>query len=371
MREYNEVGCHFDVLNLERDSLCDFVVELLWSKIVERGFLMVEREDLACFVRCTSKTYNSLPFHNFFHAVSVTQCVVDLIDLTNELTYGEKLLVSLIALSHDAGNLGFTNQFLAKEYAHLLPMQAIDPAFTLVQEYGVLSPQEKHHVVETLKLFSKHESILNACITDENKIDQLRDTILNSILSTDLLIHKTMLSESLSGRARKLKMIGLIIHAADLSNPARQFAAAYKWSNLLLEERKFELKDKYVSAKAGLASDEVGFIVHFVLPSWEILLLFLDQSIVDPWVSQIHSNVKEWRDMKSNMVFDIECTIAALTIIPKSQKNCDEKHNSTRKPLSLTQSRSFIKRHSSSALRDKILDQENIDIAIDDAAIVI
>ncbi|XP_053732396.1 dual specificity calcium/calmodulin-dependent 3',5'-cyclic nucleotide phosphodiesterase 1A-like isoform X1 [Synchiropus splendidus] len=233
------------------------------------------------------------PYHNLIHAADVTQTAHFLMlhtGLMHWLSELEILAMVFAAAIHDFEHTGTTNSF----HIHTRSDVAI-----LYNDKSVL---ENHHVSAAYKLMAEEE--MNILI-NLNKDDwrELRTLVIEMVMSTDMSCHfqqiKTM-RNTLAQRdgMDKVKVLSLMLHAADISHPAKGWPLHYHWTHSLMEEF-FRQGDKEVELglpfsplcdrKATMiAQSQIGFIDFIVEPTFAVLI-DTTEKVIGPLIEE------EWK----------------------------------------------------------------------------
>ncbi|XP_066045903.1 dual specificity calcium/calmodulin-dependent 3',5'-cyclic nucleotide phosphodiesterase 1A isoform X5 [Chamaea fasciata] len=171
------------------------------------------------------------PYHNLIHAADVTQTVHYIMihtGIMHWLTELEILAMIFAAAVHDYEHTGTTNNF------HI---QTRSDVAILYNDRSVL---ENHHVSAAYRLMQEEEMNILANL---NKDDwrELRSLVIEMVLSTDMSGHfqqiKTMRHTLQQAQGvDKAKAMSLILHAADISHPAKSWELHYRWTMALMEE---------------------------------------------------------------------------------------------------------------------------------------
>ncbi|XP_009897371.2 dual specificity calcium/calmodulin-dependent 3',5'-cyclic nucleotide phosphodiesterase 1A isoform X4 [Dryobates pubescens] len=230
------------------------------------------------------------PYHNLIHAADVTQTVHYILihtGIMHWLTELEILAMIFAAAIHDYEHTGTTNNF------HI---QTRSDVAILYNDRSVL---ENHHVSAAYKLMQEEEmNILTHLTKDDWR--ELRSLVIEMVLSTDMSGHfqqiKTMRHtlQQTEG-VDKAKAMSLILHAADISHPAKSWELHHRWTMALMEEF-FRQGDK--EAALGLqfsplcdrkstlvAQSQIGFIDFIVEPTFSLLTDSMEK-IVMPLIEE-------------------------------------------------------------------------------------
>ncbi|XP_074767125.1 dual specificity calcium/calmodulin-dependent 3',5'-cyclic nucleotide phosphodiesterase 1A isoform X2 [Athene noctua] len=203
------------------------------------------------------------------------------------LTELEILAMIFAAAVHDYEHTGTTNNF------HI---QTRSDVAILYNDRSVL---ENHHVSAAYRLMQEEEMNILANLTKDDW-RELRSLVIEMVLSTDMSGHfqqiKTMRHtlQQTEG-VDKAKAMSLILHAADISHPAKSWELHYRWTMALMEEF-FRQGDK--EAALGLqfsplcdrnstlvAQSQIGFIDFIVEPTFSLLTDSMEK-IVMPLIEE-------------------------------------------------------------------------------------
>lgn len=263
----------------------------------------IPRDNLLRFMQGCRVAYNSFVlYHNFRHAVDVLQSLFHFLvqigtlppypigadppphsqnksAIAKLLGSFEALTLLISAIGHDVGHPGVNNMFLVKLNA------------PLAQLYNDQSVLEAFHCAAYSQILRRHWP---AAFHDKN----IRRLMISSILATDMGVHADYMSQlgQLQERIHESKVTdgwspkdveqfrklacGLLIKCADISNVARPWAVAEKWTYLLQKEF---AKQGEMEAAVGmettlfggppelgnmlkLANGQIGFMTIFAHP---------------------------------------------------------------------------------------------------------
>jgi hypothetical protein len=194
--------------------------------------------------------------------------------------------------------------------------------------YNDNSVLENYHIAESFKVMLREENNL-LCNLNLPEWRHVRRRIIDCILSTDMANHskhlaamKTKMETFDIKKGKNLdKMIfpdnhaktyenqqlivGMIVHASDISNPAKPADINNKWVNLVFVEF-FNQGD--IEKKKGLSvsllcdrettninKSQIGFIQFVVAPTFETLLNFLPD--ISPYYDTIKENLTRYEGL--------------------------------------------------------------------------
>ncbi|XP_075385573.1 dual specificity calcium/calmodulin-dependent 3',5'-cyclic nucleotide phosphodiesterase 1A [Tenrec ecaudatus] len=216
------------------------------------------------------------PYHNLIHAADVTQTVHYIMlhtGIMHWLTELEILAMVFAAAIHDYEHTGTTNNF------HI---QTRSDVALLYNDRSVL---ENHHVSAAYRLMQDEEMNILANLSKDDWRD-LRNLVIEMVLSTDMSGHFQQIKTIRNSLQQpegidRAKTMSLILHAADISHPAKCWRLHHRWTMALMEEF-FRQGDK--EAELGLpfsplcdrkstmvAQSQIGFIDFIVEPTFSLL----------------------------------------------------------------------------------------------------
>ena len=268
----------------------------------------ITNEKLFKFLFEIRNTYNKVPYHNWRHAVDVTQFTTYQIlagGLDMTLTKFEIFGIIVSAICHDADHDGFTNVYNVK---------AETPLGILFKNQSVM---ETHHCSVAINIISKDEFNLFACLSSaDNK--NMWTLIINLILSTDMAKHFDILKEfnsifdngkfTLDDPHCRTLLLELLLKGSDVSNVSRPFELADKWCDVLCEEffRQGDLEKangmEFTSAlndreHLDKPKSQIGFYQFVCLPLFEAIAKAVPKLYCN--VQQVSSNLEQWKAAKA------------------------------------------------------------------------
>ncbi|XP_017690531.1 calcium/calmodulin-dependent 3',5'-cyclic nucleotide phosphodiesterase 1A isoform X1 [Pipra filicauda] len=285
----------FDVFTLNEASgehSLKFMMYELFTRYDLLSRFKIPVPNLISFAEALEVGYSKYknPYHNLVHAADVTQTVHYIMihtGIMHWLTELEILAMIFAAAVHDYEHTGTTNNF------HI---QTRSDVAILYNDRSVL---ENHHVSAAYRLMQEEEmNILGNLNKDDWR--ELRSLVIEMVLSTDMSGHfqqiKTMRHTLQQTQGvDKAKAMSLILHAADISHPAKSWELHYRWTMALMEEF-FRQGDK--EAALGLqfsplcdrkstlvAQSQIGFIDFIVEPTFSLLTDSMEK-IVMPLIEE-------------------------------------------------------------------------------------
>ncbi|XP_041256266.1 calcium/calmodulin-dependent 3',5'-cyclic nucleotide phosphodiesterase 1B [Onychostruthus taczanowskii] len=226
----------FDVFSLHRaaeeHSLRTVVFELFTRHNLNSRF-KIPGAFLTSLLEALEGGYGKFrnPYHNQVHAADVTQtvhCFLLRTGMLHCLSEIELLAIVFAAAIHDFEHTGTTNSF------HI---QTKSDTAILYNDRSVL---ENHHISAVFRLMQDEELNIFVNLT-KDEFAELRALVIEMVLATDMSCHfqqvksmKTALQQL--ERLDKSKVLSLLLHAADISHPTKQWAVHSRWTKALMEE---------------------------------------------------------------------------------------------------------------------------------------
>jgi hypothetical protein len=186
------------------------------------------------------------PYHNFLHIIDVMQtCAAFLAEMgASKILHDQDILsLYLSAFLHDIGHPGLNNVY------------QINAETPLALVYNDKSVLENHHCALAFEIFKLPSANIFVDVPSAFR-KSVRKSMIEMILSTDMMTHFTLRDElddcikrnfNPLNRLQKKAPIELvdkdrttilrsILHAADISNPAKTWETSKRWSDLVIEE---------------------------------------------------------------------------------------------------------------------------------------
>eukprot|EP00026_Physarum_polycephalum_P003982 Phypoly_transcript_03999.p1 GENE.Phypoly_transcript_03999~~Phypoly_transcript_03999.p1 ORF type:complete len:436 (+),score=82.46 Phypoly_transcript_03999:938-2245(+) len=243
--------------------------------------------NLERFILSVRDHYQSNPYHCFTHAFDVMQtiyCILATMGGAAYLTHLDIFSLLIAGLCHDVGHPGLSNAYL------------INSENELAITYNDRSVLESHHSSLTFKLLRKPENDLMSNLTQLEK-KELRSTIINSVLSTDMAIHFACTAKleqrikankpfDRESKEDRLMMMEAIIKLADISNVAKPWDVARTWAKrssdeffaqgaLEIKEGRLPIPEFMDKTKTTFAKNTANFIDLFGLHLYELSVALL------------------------------------------------------------------------------------------------
>ncbi|XP_028992833.1 dual specificity calcium/calmodulin-dependent 3',5'-cyclic nucleotide phosphodiesterase 1A isoform X2 [Betta splendens] len=310
----------FDVFSFHEatgDHALKFLVYDLLTRYDLINRFRIPVQALVQFVEALESGYSKHrnPYHNLIHAADVTQTAHFLMlhtGLMHWLSELEILAMVFAAAIHDFEHTGTTNNF----HIHTRSEVAI-----LYNDRSVL---ENHHVSAAYRLMAEEDMNI---LLNLNKDDwrELRSLVIEMVMSTDMSCHfqqiKTMRNTLTQTHGiDKVKVLSLMLHAADISHPAKAWPLHHRWTHSLMEEF-FRQGDKEVQLglpfsplcdrKATMiAQSQIGFIDFIVEPTFSVLI-DTTEKVIGPLIEE-DRKAKETGNRRSSLTGSGSVTVESV-----------------------------------------------------------
>ena len=271
------------------------------------------------------------PYHNFIHVVDVMQtCASFLGEMGASMVLNDTdiLALYLSAFLHDIGHPGLNNVY------------QINAETALALCYNDISVLENHHCALAFAVFKQPNSNIFEEVSFSLR-KTIRKAMIEMILSTDMMTHFTLTDELIDCVTRnftpldsiaainaavlndkdRTTLLRSILHAADISNPAKVWETSKKWSDLVVQE--FFAQGDLEKAQALPVSmnmdrcfavqDEISLNFNdFIVAPFFFTLLKAFPKLEKP-VRYLETNRYEWDSI-------MRCRITKSTTIEEAQK---------------------------------------------------
>lgn len=302
-------GWDVDVFDFAAKSAESHLVLGVHQLLEDHGLiakLRLSKPRLLTFLRRVQDGYKAEnPYHNSVHALDVVFNTNYFIrhKLVDELITPLDRLACIIASAiHDYQHPGMNNQFL----------QQTKHEYSLT--YNDQSILESHHLASAWKLLLHDECNFLKGWSREQYLE-FRDCVIQLVMGTDMKFHfehytkfkaKVSSNTFVAGCDREdVKfLLALIVHAADIANPAKPLNLCLKWTELVMEEffRQGDLERKlgmpispfYDREKTSVAQCQMGFINVLVKPLYVELCGLLGEQATHDCIGALEENLKGW-----------------------------------------------------------------------------
>jgi hypothetical protein len=239
-----------------------------------RAFILDVKEGYADKDSDVAKRY----YHTWVHAIDVTHCVYFFLTrcgIGEHFSREDKVCLLTAALGHDYGHVGVANGYL------------INTRHELAIKYHNQAVQENMHADMTCYMLEKHKFLHKMNPETAEKFNKMAH---GAILCTDMgghgglhkRIHEMKPEDIVSlSFDDKIKLMGYILHSADLSNPAKPMRISRHWEEKVINEffaqgkleksRGMTVSPNCESARLNRPDLQFKFLQFVILPSYKTL----------------------------------------------------------------------------------------------------
>lgn len=287
----------FAVNQLSEDDLVSSVFKM-FENLELISFLTTNKESFIKSIFLIRSAYNQLSFHNWRHAVDVTQFVYSCIIRGDMITYFSSIqLVALLfaCLCHDVYHEGVNTTYHVKSQS------------SVFWAFGEQSPLERFHATKAAELLEKTEffNVIDCC--------EFWRIFVNSIVATDMVRHFEFLENfnqivdnyEINNDLHRLSLAQFLIKCGNFANATRPFDLAFEFAQGLLNEYKNQSeKEKEINIEltrfgdendeSSLWSIETAFYVGIVSPTFQLLSKMFPN--LHDFKIQMEDNRNQWED---------------------------------------------------------------------------
>ena len=308
----------FDVLKYDNKELLIYAGDMLsFYNIAGDGGFGAGDAVLQRFLVAVSGGYRENSFHSFFHAMAVMHMSFLLLSEAGADSFLESrdaCAVLIGAICHDLDHPGTTNDFQKASGSDLALL------------YNDRSILENHHAASAFKLMSKPELNILAALPRED-FQAVRKLMIEIILGTDMANHFECIKQmqtladnpnktpetyfDIESESDRRELSCLIVHCADLSNPAYPlfdmtkqwcFRVCQEFSHQVEMERQNDLPVTPfmcgLTSECNIAKLQVGFVNYVINPLWKVTGLLLP--LAAHLEANCVTNVKVWQRIIDN-----------------------------------------------------------------------
>ncbi|KAK3741939.1 hypothetical protein RRG08_024687 [Elysia crispata] len=287
-------------------------------EIVSRHLLLNEMKineyQFMRFIIQVERHYRRNPYHNASHAADVLQsayCIIFRTGFMDFMTPLELFTILVTAAVHDIEHTGTNNNFHKNAGSEMAKLYMV-------------SILENHHVRVGLRMVQEYELLKNL---SRNDFAEFKFMLVSMILSTDMSNHFLLLTnmrliigttvKKPNDRLRIQRIMMLVLHAADISNSAKNWDQHKVWITLLCEEF-FRQGDKEKELQlpispscdrnvANIATLQIGFMQTFTKETFDVMDKLLEKTIIqygrqyipfNPWQDCMTENLYKWSGRK-------------------------------------------------------------------------
>ena len=297
----------------------------------------VTNEKFFRFLFQVRSMYKHVPYHNWRHAVDVTQFVsyeIMISGLEKVFTKFELFAIIVACICHDVNHDGFTNVYNVK---------AETPLGILYKNQSVM---ETHHCSIAIQILSREDCNLLEALTPEEYIT-IWNLIIQFILATDMARHFEIIKKfndiydggdfTMQRSDHRIMLLQMVLKCGDISNVSRPFDLANRWCDVLCEEffRQGDLEAaqgmQYTSENndrehLNKPKSQIGFYSFICLPMFQAAGKAVPA--LDANMKQVQSNLAVWKRKREE---EEEKEKEAMALSQPEQKQ-GEKEETKEKP---------------------------------------
>mmetsp|Transcript_26026 Transcript_26026/g.51916 ORF Transcript_26026/g.51916 Transcript_26026/m.51916 type:complete len:1410 (-) Transcript_26026:21-4250(-) len=300
---------NWNALDIESEDVLNKAVCVMFDELQIQETWAIPNQKITNLVSTVSGKYRDVAFHNLRHGIAVAHTSFYFIACTDAgscLNSIQAFALLMSGLCHDLDHPGHTNAF------------EVNSNSDLALFYNDTSVLENHHCATAAMILKQDDcNVLAGMERDEFR--EFRSVMCHAILATDMSTHFNLLSKFRDAvhtdggwnpeqSADKLLLLSVLLHAADLSNPCRQWESSSEWSRLVSVEFNAQVE---LEKELGLpflpfmeshddvskAKQEISFIEFIIEPMWKDVVEFLPQ--LDFCLDNIADNKTKWREISN------------------------------------------------------------------------
>jgi hypothetical protein len=303
----------FNVLNVPDDyvSISSHIFGI-FDNLLDLETLNVKKKVLLGFIRRTSRSYRTVPYHNFFHAFCVVQFTGALLvqwNLRQDLPSNEIFCLLVCALIHDVDHPGTNNSFEVATNSRLSIL------------YNDISVLENHHIAlgfSIMQSLNDYNIILHWTPSDQKRF---REIAIHTILATDMACHNDLIKDitsrtlntlqpfDVSQESERRTLYRILLHNADLSNTVRPFHISKRICSYIVEEFRNQSNKEaelgltvtpfmILPDELSVAKAEIGFLQYVAKPYFKPQGLCFNSVTL---VQELENNIDRWTERKIDL----------------------------------------------------------------------
>ena len=296
-----------DIFKLSLEELTGLVVAVFEHHKCFDTF-SVDKHRFRAYVLQVARLYQSNPYHNFQHAVTVLHFLSNFLD---EFSVGSGCsdiqIFSLLfaAVVHDVGHPGVNNAF------------EVESCSERALQWNDQSVLENYHAYLAFSILEKEDFQWHHALSAPDR-RTFRRIVIAVILDTDMAKHGSKLldlgkligpvSNSWGGETDKAeKLLSALLHSADLYTPISPWESSKMWSVRLAEEFASQYEQEVsldmpptasftrAPTLSALAQRELGFYEYVMEPWWKIMVNLFPS--MEGYQHTLHQNLQQWKNL--------------------------------------------------------------------------
>ncbi|CAJ0905052.1 4848_t:CDS:2 [Entrophospora sp. SA101] len=302
-----DTGMYFNVWRWSIPELYGILLGMM-VRLDLSGCLQIQESEMLDFIIDVEKGYFTTDYHSFYHAVDVVAVLYYMLNdlgAAKYLTSLDSICLMIAGLCHDVGHPGLNNVY------------QVNARTPLALKYKNESVLENYSCTLTMELLSKHKLFQmdnnssssgidsRCCYSSSSSTFTSPESSPTSTTSPSRLFPTT---PTLLDKDRRLILLKVLLHAADLSNTVRPWEISKCWSDCVVEEffKQGDLeKLKNLPVSPNMDREQthqsqisLGFGDYVVKPYFEAFALFLNQAKI--FLDTLAENRVCWDEMNNN-----------------------------------------------------------------------
>nr|CAG8434064.1 15152_t:CDS:2 [Entrophospora candida] len=302
-----DTGMYFNVWRWSIPELYGILLGMM-VRLDLSGCLQIQESEMLDFIIDVEKGYFTTDYHSFYHAVDVVAVLYYMLNdlgAAKYLTPLDSICLMIAGLCHDVGHPGLNNVY------------QVNARTPLALKYKNESVLENYSCTLTMELLSKHKLFQmdnnssssgigsRCCYSSSSSTFTSPESSPTSTTSPSRLFPTT---PTLLDKDRRLILLKVLLHAADLSNTVRPWEISKCWSDCVVEEffKQGDLeKLKNLPVSPNMDREQthqsqisLGFGDYVVKPYFEAFALFLNQAKI--FLDTLAENRVCWDEMNNN-----------------------------------------------------------------------
>ncbi|OMJ70844.1 hypothetical protein SteCoe_31087 [Stentor coeruleus] len=255
-----------------------------------KSTLSLDYTRLSNFTKNILKGYKNPPYHNAYHATDVLQSVhILLLSPAKSPKYlfydiEDKFALLISAMIHDFKHPGLNNDYLNKT-SHKLSLR-----------YNNISVLENYHISQAFKIMQNSENNIFHLLAN---VSRIKKSIIEIVLATDMVFHNKQVKDVQDivmkpSMFNMPNMLGILMHAGDISNVCRKFNISKEWGKRISAEfSMISALENPNNPPKGLSEEESQRrFCNFVMPFYKSLACLYKTAV--NWSNTLEENLSLW-----------------------------------------------------------------------------
>lgn len=305
----------FPCLNYTKEQLCGMSLMMMTDPELDicQDFAVTPDTLMKFATQLLGDSYNSVPYHNYYHAFSVLQGSYFLCTSTEicaSFNSLEKFAMLIAGMGHDAGHDGVNTAF------------HVDSKSELAHLYNDKSPLENMHARETFAAMQKPGCDVMGSM-EKPDFKTARKLIVDAIVGTDMAFHKLHVDElsakhsiDMEEKSERDMLMACLVHLVDVGAMSYSWDEAPRWSRMVMTEFQAQVNqeksegmavsgfmdimgDEVADAdvKGKFAASQIGFVGFVLMPFFALFPPHMPE--LQGAFDQLKANKETWEAIKA------------------------------------------------------------------------